>query len=82
MPYKPDITVDSSSRGSESSSSTLLHLVQAQDPQAWQRLVDLYAVPCHPLWTIASSRSAPAKSNLPLAQQRLQLGPRTSTTRT
>lgn len=43
MPHDPDVTMGSLSQGSESSSSTLLHLVQAQDPQAWQRLVDLYA---------------------------------------
>jgi len=35
--------MDSASQGSETSSSTLLAQVQAQDPQAWQRLVDLCA---------------------------------------
>jgi RNA polymerase sigma-70 factor, ECF subfamily len=43
MPNDADITLDAASQGSDSSSSTLLYLVQAQDPQAWQRLVDLYA---------------------------------------
>lgn len=43
MSHETDITVERPSQGSDSSSSTLLHLVQAQDPQAWQRLVDLYA---------------------------------------
>ncbi len=43
MPDEPDTTVDSPPQEGESSSSTLLHLVQAQAPLAWQRLVDLYA---------------------------------------
>jgi len=43
MPHDLDVTVDGPSHGSDSSSTTLLRLVQAQDPLAWQRLVDLYA---------------------------------------